>query len=53
MKLKQINRYWRYIGGDMTLYALLENIDKEKTTFDIENSPEDILGEIYFGDLLD
>ena len=30
-----------------------ENIDKEKTTFDIENSPEDILGEIYFGDLLD
>lgn len=53
MKLKQINRYWRYIGGDMTLYALLDNIDKEKTTFDIENSPEDILGEVYFGNILD
>lgn len=47
--LKRINRYWRYIGYEMTMYALLKNI--HKTTAELNNNPKDVLGEIYFGDI--
>jgi Restriction endonuclease. len=52
MTLKKINKYWRFFGGQSTLYALLENVDNEKSGFAINNHPRDLLGEIYFGSLM-
>lgn len=50
--LKKPKKYWRYCGGIITLYALLGNVNNEKVVFNITNSHEEILGEIYFGNIL-
>lgn len=42
--IKNKNIFWRHIGWDITVYALFKNI----TNFNINNSPEELLGKIYF-----
>lgn len=46
--IKEINKFWRYTGTTVELYALLENIKNEKMCFELKNSPKELLGEIYF-----
>lgn len=49
--LKNPNVYWRFIGIDITLYALLGNVDSDKVEFEIKNNPKDIFGSISFNNV--
>lgn len=47
--LKKSFKYCKFIEFNYTVYALLDNIDPNKTSFKLNNHhPEDFKGEIYF-----